>query len=63
MTSVLRAGLHANSVDDWIAQALSAGEQCGAALPSLSRRIHNIGFEAARMGVLTAEPAAGIYLE
>jgi hypothetical protein len=63
MTSVLRAGLHANSVDHWVAKAQSGQERCDAGVPSLARRIDNIGFTTARMGVLTVVPAAGVYLE
>jgi hypothetical protein len=42
---------------------MSAEEQYGDAIPSLTRRIDNIGFAAARMDPLTAVPAAGVYLE
>ena len=63
MTSVLRAGLHANTLEHWIMSALSTEEQCGNAMPSLTRRIDNIGFATASMGPLAAVPAAGVYLE
>jgi len=63
VTSVLRAGLHANTIDYWIARTLSAEEQYGDVIPSLARRIDNIGFATARMGALSVESAADVYLE
>lgn len=63
MTSVLRSGLHAHNLENWVVSAMSAEEQYGDAIPSLTRRIDNIGFAAARMDPLTAVPAAGVYLD
>ncbi len=62
MASVLRAGLQADTVNEWLAKTLSAEGHCGDAIPSLARRIDNIGFGAAHMDALTTGPAAGVYL-
>ncbi|MGB5473529.1 MAG: hypothetical protein WBQ78_08630 [Gammaproteobacteria bacterium] len=62
MASVLRAGLQADTVGHWLAQTVSAEDRCGDTVPSLARRMDNIGFGGTRMDVLTSEPAAGVYL-
>lgn len=62
MAGVLRAGLQPGAVDHWLAEALHAGEGCGCTVPSLARRLNNIGFGSAHMEPLAAETAAMIYL-
>jgi hypothetical protein len=62
MAPVLRAGLQPDSVNQWLVKTLTAEDQCGDPVPSLVRRIDNIGFSGTRMDALAVEPAAGVYL-
>jgi hypothetical protein len=61
MAAVLRAGLTAGTVNEWLAKALAAEDYCADEIPPLASRIDNIGFGVARMDALTTEPAAAVY--
>lgn len=63
MASVLRAGLQPDSVNQWLVKTLAADDRCGDPVPSLVRRIDNLGFSTTRMDALATEPAAGVYLD
>jgi hypothetical protein len=62
MAAVLRAGLQPGAVDHWLAETLRTEERCGDPVPSLARRLNNIGFGTAHMEPLASETAATIYL-
>lgn len=62
MASVLRAGLREESLAAWLAKTMTAADHYADPLPSLARRVDSLGFGGTRMGVLSAEPAAGLYL-
>jgi hypothetical protein len=61
MAAVLRAGLTRDTINEWIAKTVSAEEDCSDPVPSLARRVDNIGFDVARMTALAPRPAAGVY--
>jgi hypothetical protein len=62
MATVLHAGLQDEAANTWLAKTLAAVERCGDPVPSLARRIDNIGFSATRMSPLAAQTAAAAYL-
>jgi len=62
MAQVLRSGLQADSIHHWIVKTMSAEDRYDDAVPSLARRVDNIGFGKPRMGPLASESAASVYL-
>jgi len=62
MASVLRTGLQDEKAAGWVAKTLSADPRWDDPLPSLARRVENIGHLHARMDAITGESAAAVYL-
>jgi hypothetical protein len=62
MAAVLRAGLQAGTVEQCLTETLCTEEHCTNPVPSLERRLNNIGFGTARMEPLVSETAAKAYL-
>ena len=62
MVSVLRTGLQDEKAARWVAKTLSADPRWDDPLPSLARRVENIGHLHARMDALAGESAAAVYL-
>ena len=62
MVSAIRAGLKGEKPEQWLAKALSAEEQWDDAMPSLARRVENIGHTQVRMAANVSESAANVYL-
>lgn len=62
MASVLRAGLQADKALEWLVKAVAAETQWDDPVPSLARRIENIGHTQARMNTLAEKSAATVYL-
>jgi hypothetical protein len=62
MISALRSGLQGEKPDQWLAKILSVDEQWDDAMPSLARRIENIGHTRVRMVTNVSDSAASVYL-
>lgn len=62
MVSAIRAGLKGEKPEQWLAKTLSAEEQWDDAMPSLARRVENIGHTQVRMAANVSESAANVYL-
>lgn len=62
MVSVLHTGLRDGKAAGWVAKTLSADSRWDDPLPSLARRVENIGHLDARMGAMDGESAASVYL-
>ena len=62
MASVLRAGLQADKALEWLVKAVAVETQWDDPVPSLARRIENIGHTQARMNTLAEKSAATVYL-
>ena len=62
MVSVLRAGLQGERAGQWLKQAMEGEPRHDDPMPSLARRVENIGYLKTCMDGLAAVPAADVYL-
>jgi hypothetical protein len=63
MASVLRTGLQGDRSQEWLMKAIEREPQCGDPMPSLGKRVENIGHQNPRMSGIAPESAATVYLE
>jgi hypothetical protein len=61
MVSVLRAGLQGERAEQWLKQAMDREARHDDPMPSLARRVENIGYLKTRMDGMAAVPAAVVY--
>jgi Zn-dependent protease with chaperone function len=62
MASVLRTGLQGDKCQEWLTKALNREPLPDDAMPSLARRVENIGHRKPRMSGIAPESAAPVYL-
>ena len=62
MASVLRAGLQGDRGLEWLKKAMAMELRWDDPMPSLEKRVENIGHLKTRMVVIAAVPAAAVYL-
>jgi hypothetical protein len=62
MAAVLHAGLQGDRGLQWLMKAMAREPRWDEPIPSLARRVDNIGHLETRLGEITAVPAAAVYL-
>jgi hypothetical protein len=62
MASVLRAGLQGDRGEEWIMKAMAREPRWDDPMPSLAKRVENIGHWKTHMVGIAAVPAAAVYL-
>jgi hypothetical protein len=63
MASVLRTGLQGDRSQEWIMKAIEQEPRCDDPMPSLGKRVENIGHRKPRMSGIAPESAATVYLD
>jgi hypothetical protein len=63
MASVLRTGLQGDRLQEWLMKAIEQEPRCDDPMPSLEKRVENIGHRKPRMSGIASESAATVYLE
>ena len=63
MASVLRAGLQGDRGQEWLMEAMEREPRVDDPMPSLAKRVENIGHRKPHMSGITPESAARVYLD
>jgi hypothetical protein len=63
MSSVLRAGLQGDKNQEWIKKAMEREPRDDDPMPSLAKRVENIGHRKPRMNAIAPDSAATVYLD